>query len=222
MSVKQQWSLRQKAFPAPYQRRISRRDRAQPPFFYDSDSISCLFSWCHLMTLTWGNIHLGQTSRRRSDASLEKVRIIRSADKGAQLISMISQWPPLWCAFWRWRSTTRDGRSAAWSHATGRQTKIFARSSPRSEFWFAHLMMGRAGVRNVKEKSHIGILGASCFLPSKWKKETTWEGTICSQFPSFLQQMVWIHCHSWAFLKKRKIKQNGTFFQPPKHRPHYI
>lgn len=176
-------------------------------FFYGSDSISCLFSWCHLMTLTWGNIHLGQTSRRRSCASLEKVRIVRSADKGAQWISMISQLPPLWCAFWRCRSTTRDEWSAAWGHATGRQTKIFARSSPRSEFWFVHLMMGHANVWNVREKSRL--------LPSKWKKETTWDGTICSKFPSVLQQMVWINCHPWAFLK-RKIKQNGTFFRVSK------
>lgn len=122
LSVKQQWkwSLQQKAFPSPYQKRISWRRQGAAAFFYDSDSISCLFSWCHLMTLTWGNIHLGQTSRRRSCASLEKVRIVRSADKGAQWISMISHLPPLWCAFWRCRSTTRDESSTAWSHATGR------------------------------------------------------------------------------------------------------
>lgn len=135
-------------------RREYHEETGRSRLFYDSDSISSLFSWCHLMTLTWGNIHLGQTSRRRSCVSLEKVRIVRSADKGAQWISMISWLPPLWCAFWRCRSTTRDEWSTAWSHATGRQTKIFARSSTRFEFWFVRLRMGPTGVRNVREKSH--------------------------------------------------------------------
>lgn len=52
-----------------------------------------LFSWGHLMTLTWGNIHLWQTFGRRSCEYLEKVPSVPSADKGAQWISMISQLP---------------------------------------------------------------------------------------------------------------------------------
>lgn len=86
----------------------------------------CLFSCGHLMTLTWGNIHLWQTYGRRPCEYLDKVPSVPSTDKGAQWISMISQLP-LWCAFWRFGATVQArSESQLWATSPDGKWKYLA------------------------------------------------------------------------------------------------
>lgn len=147
-------------------------------FFFKRDY---LLSWCYLMTLTWGNIHLWQTFGRRSCDYLETVPSVPSADKDAQWISMISRLVGALMCLWRFRSTM-EGRSESQLGATPPDAKWKYLAVICLVHSLIHQLV-RTGVRNGRE--YTETLGFTLKVFLKWREKA-------KQLITIYEQMIWI------------------------------